>query len=137
MSKYRFFLPAALYYGLIFVLSAQANLRLPFSFPYVDKVLHFFLYTGFGLCLAWGFIRIEPAGGRKSLGLILALGALLSGLDEIHQIFVPGRSAEVADAIVDVLGILAGWVVVQLIFRRQKTRPKRPSVSDPGTPLQP
>jgi VanZ family protein len=137
MSKYRFFLPAALYYGLIFFLSAQSSPQLPFYFPFVDKVLHFILYTGFGICLAWGFARLDLRDGRPRLALVLAVGALLSGLDEIHQIFVPGRSAEVADAVVDVLGILAGGVVVRWVCHRRTARARRRSASDPGTPLQP
>ncbi|MHB8055245.1 MAG: VanZ family protein [Candidatus Aminicenantales bacterium] len=125
MSKFRAFLPAFLYYVLITIISAQTRLRVPSYFPYIDKVLHFVLYAGFGVCLTWGFFRMDPRRGRKGLGFILVLGAFLSGLDEIHQLFVPGRFAEVADWIVDVLGILAGWGIVRLAFRLRPTRSSR------------
>jgi VanZ family protein len=137
MLKFLAFLPAALYYGLIFFFSAQPQIQLPVHFPFIDKILHFILYTGFGVCLTWGYIRADSRGGRKGLGFILALGPLLSGLDEIHQLFVPGRSAEVADAVVDVLGILAGWGIVRLALDLRKGRAEHREESETDASRQP
>lgn len=107
---------------MIFVLSAQPKVRLPLDFPLVDKVLHFILYAGFGLCLAFGISRWDRQGLRSRFGLLAILGIILGGLDEVHQLFVPGRSADIADAAVDVLGILAGGLIVRIWIRSPSGR---------------
>ena len=57
--KIRFLIPAFLYYVLIFILSSQPRIHLPIAFPLIDKVLHLILYTGFGICLAFGLARLD------------------------------------------------------------------------------
>jgi len=109
--------PAGLYYGLIFFLSAQPNVELPVSFPLIDKILHLFLYAGFGVCVTYSLIRLSRIKAWRQLLVLVLLGIVLGGLDEVHQMFVPGRSADVADAIADILGILAGWGMVRAWIR--------------------
>ena len=125
MSKIVAFLPAAVYYGLITLLSSRSNARLPVYFFGIDKCIHFLLYGGFGVCLAWGRVRSDSRGEHAGLGGILMLGALSSALDEIHQMFVPGRNAEWADLAADILGVLAGWALLRAAFRRRDARRRR------------
>lgn len=120
--KIRLFIPAFLYYVFIFILSSQPRIHLPISFPLIDKILHLILYTGFGICLAFGLARLDGRGAGHKAGLMAGLGILLGGLDEIHQMFVPGRSADVLDAAVDVLGVIAGWLIVRILARRAGRR---------------
>ncbi|MBN1938889.1 MAG: VanZ family protein [Candidatus Aminicenantes bacterium] len=119
-SKLNPFLPAGLYYGLIFFLSAQPNVRLPAAFPLIDKALHLVLYAGFGVCLAYG--TMKTAGLRDRPAVVPVLGAVLACLDEVHQMFVPGRSAEILDVLVDVLGLAAGWGIARMIARSRHGR---------------
>jgi len=114
MSKIKYFLPALLYYGFIFFLSAQSNIRIGIDFLLIDKILHTGLYLGFGLCLSYALTNMEPEGtSRRHVLRLLGLGILLGGLDEIHQSFVPGRNADLWDAVVDVLGVWLGWIIFQ------------------------
>lgn len=117
MRTIRFFLPAALYYGLLYFLSDQPQIRIPLAFPLQDKIFHFVIYAGFGVCLLFGLARIERLGARRRLGTLVVLGAIAAGLDEFHQSFVPGRAADLADAAADVLGILAAWLIVRFLVR--------------------
>jgi VanZ family protein len=48
---------------------------------------------------------------------ILACMVLFAISDEIHQSFVPGRSASFIDIVLDVLGILAGLAVFKFFSR--------------------
>jgi VanZ family protein len=103
------FLPAALYAALIFALSAQAN-PLPFMPPEFllhDKLLHGLAYAALGGLLVPGF----RGAGRSALAALL-LAVLVSSLygatDEIHQSFVPGRTADVLDWVADTLGAALG-----------------------------
>lgn len=81
------------------------------------KFAHFFLYAILGMLLhfAASFIKWKPS---RQLCAALLLGLLLSGLDEFHQYFVPGRTARLLDVGIDFLGILLGcllfWLLKQL-----------------------
>ncbi|MBW1799012.1 MAG: VanZ family protein [Deltaproteobacteria bacterium] len=48
---------------------------------------------------------------------ILACMTLFAISDEIHQSFVPGRSASLIDIVLDLLGILAGLAVFKFLGR--------------------
>jgi VanZ family protein len=61
-----------------------------------DKGVHFAAYAAITALLWLG------TEGRAPLAVPLAV-ALLGGVDELRQMFVPGRSAELADFIADAL----------------------------------
>lgn len=101
MARALAWLPALAWAVLIFSLSARPALPAP-EVPYVDKVLHFGAYAVLGACLAF-------AAHRSSLPMALAmfLGAAYGASDEIHQVFVPGRSPDVFDWVADAAGVAA------------------------------
>jgi hypothetical protein len=73
-----------------------------------DKDLHFLLYAGLAIVSARALAR----GQWRQLTLVAALGATVIAstygvFDEFHQTWVPGRTFEIADMIVDTLGALA------------------------------
>lgn len=106
-----YFAALVAYMGLIFFLSAQPSqgegpmsywLQLLHQLPFGDKGAHFLEYSGLGL-LARGAFGSWPAA--------LMLGAIYGITDEIHQSFVPGRDANGADWLADVLGTAAGALI--------------------------
>lgn len=105
-------LPVAIYMAAIHFLSSLHTLpELPGSFISWDKAQHFFAYTGMGL-LACRASRLRPLLSRiranaQAFGVVVLYGAI----DEIHQIYVPGRSADVDDWIADAAGALFAVVV--------------------------
>lgn len=105
----RSFLPAALYAGLLFALSAQPN-PLPFLPPGLllqDKLLHGLAYTVLGALLLHGF-QGSGCPPRRALVLAVALASFYGATDEFHQSFVPGRNADVLDWVADTLGAALG-----------------------------
>jgi VanZ family protein len=103
------FLPAALYAGLIYALSAQAN-PLPFlppEFLLHDKLLHGLAYAALGALLVPG-LRVAGCSPRGAFLVAVALAALYGATDEFHQSFVPGRTADVLDWAADTLGAALG-----------------------------
>ena len=62
--------------------------------------------------------------GRSPLFITipLAVSALYSASDEIHQLFVPGRSGEVLDVIIDSCGALIGILITNAIYRRKERK---------------
>jgi|Deesub1362B_J571_1020462.scaffolds.fasta_scaffold01085_13 VanZ family protein len=105
-----FYLPPVFYAGLIFYLSSIPDLTLPeWGLDFEDKLIHFLAYFGLGLLAARAFHASN--GGplsRKDLILTVVVVTLYGATDEIHQIFVPGRYADVLDWVSDFLGAVAG-----------------------------
>lgn len=80
----------------------------------VRKSAHFILFAGMGALSFAAFSVDLPL--RKAFSAALALGAGWAILDEVHQLFVPGRSCEFGDMCVDGAGVLLGTAVLLLIL---------------------
>ncbi len=98
--------PVLLYMGLIFLISSIAET--PDFAEGSDKNLHALLYAGLGALVA----RALAGGWNRRLTIGMALAAtVISGLygvgDEIHQHFVPPRTADVLDVVADTIGAAA------------------------------
>lgn len=86
----------------------------------LDWLGHFCLYGGLGALIA----RVAALRGWP-LGRLLLAGAIISAgaaLDEVHQLFIPGRDAELFDWVSDTLGAAVGLAVgTQLMKSRFAT----------------
>jgi VanZ family protein len=114
-------LPVVGWMALIFWFSSQPDL------PHApDELMDFFVKKGFhaleyGILavLAWRALRHQGWSERASLRAWV-LSALYAASDELHQAFVPGRTARPFDVAVDWLGAgLALLVVVYLVKQRR------------------
>jgi len=92
------------------------------------KLAHFFLYTILGILLRFVVSRIKWPD-IPQLGTALLLGLTLAALDEVHQYFVPGRSALVRDVVIDFAGILLGCFIFWL-FRYLRKRRREKSAAE-------
>ena len=111
------------YVALIFYLSTRPNLDSPVQFPMWDKVAHLCEYGLLGWLGTHAFATF-PVGRRRwwrwsGLGLLLAAGLLLGGIDELLQSQVQGRDASLADLASDGLGLGLGWGLARLGGRRR------------------
>jgi VanZ family protein len=114
------FLPAAIYAGILFALSAQPN-PLPFLPPELllqDKLLHGLAYTVLGALLVPGF-RGAGCSARCAILLAVALASVYGATDEVHQSFVPGRNADVLDWVADTLGAALGAAATATLALRR------------------
>jgi VanZ family protein len=91
------------------------QLSLP-AFAFSDKLLH----AGEFAILTLLVLRAIDRSGRGGRALWLAGLVTYGALDELHQLWIPGRSAEFTDWVADTLGVLVGAGLVLLIL---KTRP--------------
>ena len=80
----------------------------------VRKMAHFSIYTVLGIILSTFFGIFINKNGKRSV-ICLAIGVLYAISDEIHQIFVPGRTAKVMDVFIDTSGVIIGIVIVIII----------------------
>jgi VanZ family protein len=106
------FLPAVVYAGIIFALSAQSNPLqfLPPELLLQDKLLHAIEYAALGALLVPA-LRLAGRSPVAALALAVGLASLYGATDEFHQSFVPGRSADVLDWVADTLGAALGALV--------------------------
>jgi VanZ family protein len=119
MKKILVFLPAFLYYSLIFYFSSR-SISLKAYIPFMDKAIHLIEFSVLGFLLSFGCFLSSRFRLKLKIYLTLLSGTLLGALDELHQYFVPGRSTEILDWIADVLGILVGLFIFISLFRRAK-----------------
>jgi VanZ family protein len=85
--------------------------------PY--SLLHLPLYAILAFLLYFSFN--SPGRPRSLLPGLIAFGIGIA--DEVHQAFVPGREASVADVFLDLLGIvIALWIIRKLYSRRPMQR---------------
>ena len=79
--------------------------------PVVRKCAHFTLYAFLGL---WTINFTNTMEDKKVRSIIYSLifCILYATTDEIHQYFIPGRSAEARDVLIDSLGALTGILFV-------------------------
>ena len=116
----------ALYAAGIFAFSsipAGPVFRVPL--PAADKVFHFLLFFFFAALLYRALPGPKPPRWRGALAAAL-IAALYGVTDEIHQAFVPGRTASVWDWLADAAGALFLPVWLLLAARRKATWPGRP-----------
>lgn len=87
-------------------------------FAGADKVVHASMYAVLGALIARA---IAQEGGRVFV-LPLVVIALLGAGDEWHQMFIPGRSADVRDWLADVAGAIAGLTITYVALSRRERR---------------
>lgn len=118
--------PPLLVAAAIFISSSSVP---SFSPPAPDYVLHAIVYGLLGFLLfraIGGGLRRAPGRGAALTGT--AMAALYGVSDEIHQMFVPGRSPQISDAVADAVGAAAAtgaaWLAIRAITRRGRALPR-------------
>ena len=87
-------------------------------FP-VRKCAHLSLYLILGI-LVISLLREYMVINTKLVLLSLLICFLYACSDEIHQLFIPGRSGEARDVLIDTLGACLGVSFYYLVFRKKK-----------------
>ena len=84
--------------------------------PSIRKLGHFSEYFVLGLLVANAF-RVSGVFGLKGFIFSLLFCILYAVSDEFHQYFVPGRSTEFKDIVMDTIGSFVGIGLYSLISR--------------------
>ena len=84
----------------------------------IRKMAHFGIYLVLGISLI-SFLREFSIPILKLLLLSIFLAFLYACSDEIHLLFVPGRSGRFSDVLLDTLGASVGIFIYYLLFRKR------------------
>lgn len=90
----------------------------------VRKNAHFIAYFILGILLL-NAIRKNGNLQFRYISLAFAVSVLYAISDEIHQLFIDGRSGEIRDVLIDSAGAAAGIAAYCLIFRLSEKRKNR------------
>lgn len=136
-----------LWLGIIFYLSSQdgtassssSGVFVDFLSPYVPltsetltvvlrKSAHVFKYFILGL-LVFNVLRYYTSNIKKIITYSMIFAIIYAISDEIHQSFVPGRSPELTDVLLDTLGASLGvalyWYIVRIRSRKLGNHDKK------------
>ena len=110
----KYWLPVIFYAILVFLISALPGDDIPELFPGQSNPFHFFEYAVFGLLLSRA-IRYQYPKEKilKRVMFTCTITVAYALFDEIHQFFVPGRTAAFSDVAIDMAGSFLG----SLFFR--------------------
>lgn len=115
------YIPLAVYWVILFTATSLPLERLP-SIGLNDKINHFIAYFILAVLvnLALIYQRRSRFLFKKAPLVAIIIGLLYGAVDELHQIFVPGRFADTLDWMADGLGTVVGVLVVYYLINRLK-----------------
>ena len=113
------YIPLGLYWLLIFILTSIPGKHMPTLFGVSDKFKHFGAYLVLAFLLNFAIIL---QGKYKKLSensfyITLIITTIYGLFDEVHQIFIPGRSFDWWDLVADIIGSLVGIMLVNIIIK--------------------
>ncbi len=117
MRKFLYFLPAVVYYALIFYLS-QRSYDFEVGVPHIDKGAHFLEFAVLAILLFFGYFKSSGADPKMKAFLTFFTAIILAIADEIHQYFIPGRESNLLDVVADGVGIIFGLFLFWYFYRR-------------------
>jgi VanZ family protein len=113
------YVPLAVYWLILFSATTIPTQKLP-SIGFNDKLMHFLAY--FVLAV---LVNLTMIFQRKSILLFekaplatIIISLFYGAVDELHQMLVPGRSAETLDWIADAIGVVFGVFAVYFLINR-------------------
>ncbi len=128
-----FSIVSILYTACIFFLAGSPVVETLSEFnPY--SLLHIPLYGILAILLALSIVRVTRRSGdssiqkqsdapvlrldaRRRLFIAGSIASVVAILDEVHQLYVPGRDASVTDVLLDIFGIIIALLLFFYLFK--------------------
>ena len=91
-----------------------------------DKIEHFLAYLILAVLLNLTLMFQNKYSTLKNKAWLYTLifSLIYGGLDEIHQVFIPGRDCDILDWISDSSGVLVGLGVMRMIVNYFRYKPQ-------------
>jgi VanZ family protein len=103
----------------IFLLSSQPGTDIPPLISGQDKLLHVLIFGIFGFLVLGSLPAAASGYTTYQAAMALTVVTVYGVLDEIHQRYVPGRSADVFDVVADIAGGMLGIALLYLLINRR------------------
>jgi len=117
------YVPLIIYWIILFTATTIPVQRLP-SLGFSDKINHFVAYFILAVLLNLALIyqRKSKLLFEKAQIAAILICLFYGTVDELHQMLVPGRFAEVWDWIANALGSVSGVLVINYLINRLRYR---------------
>ncbi len=124
-KKWLVYFPLIIYWLLLFVATTLPGKDLPET-GVSDKIEHFTAYFILAvlLNLTLMFQNKYPKIRKKAWLYTLIFILTYAGLDEIHQMFIPGRDCDILDWLSDSSGVLLGLGFVKMLINFLRYKPQ-------------
>ena len=93
------------------------DIKVKYTHP-VRKMAHFTIYMILGILVTL-LVREYNVSFYKCLFISLLVCLLYSISDEVHQLFVSGRSGEIRDVLIDTSGSFIGIFIFNKLFKKK------------------
>jgi VanZ family protein len=115
-------IPLVVYWILLFVGTTLPSAKYANFFDISDKIKHFSAYSILAILLGLNLYFQEKWKNvsKFHLNYTFIICGLYGILDELHQLFVPNRSAEVLDWVADIGGTILGIILVRFFIKVMK-----------------
>ena len=110
-----YWVPTALWMGVIFFLSSLPESETPGRFIVSDKVCHAAEYFILAFLVLFALQRTTRLRFSTSFLITLAWGVLYGISDEIHQQYVPTRNCDIVDLAADISGVVLLFLILWIL----------------------
>jgi VanZ family protein len=116
-KKYFVYLPLLFYWLLILTLTSLPGNDMP-DVKISDKIEHLLAFGGLGFLLHLSLRIQDKFSTIKKMPWLFSIlfVALYAAFDELHQLFIPGRSCDINDWIADMIGVTIGVGIMALLM---------------------
>ena len=117
--------PLIVYWTILFIATTLPVESIP-TFAISDKIHHlgaYFILSAL-LYLTLIYQRKSKTLFMNAPSATILLASIYGALDEIHQIFVPGRFADILDWLADFGGTLLGVLLISYLIKKLKYIPR-------------
>lgn len=113
------YIPLVVYWIILLTVTSTPKYFVPKIFELQDKIEHFIAYTILAILLnlTLHFQKKSLQLAIKSSLITFLIITIYAGIDEIHQIFIPGRYADIFDWLADTIGGLFGVYYTQIFLK--------------------
>lgn len=87
------------------------------------KLAHFTIYTIGGLIIFF-FVNTFNVCDKNKIVIAILFGLLYAITDEVHQLFIDGRSGQITDVLIDTAGVSVGSTIIYLLNKLTKKNDK-------------
>jgi VanZ family protein len=115
--------PLGIYWAILLVLTSLPGNDLP-DIKISDKIEHLLAFFGLAILLRIALTVQDKYQKLKeySASFTLIIVGVYAALDELHQLFIPGRDCEFLDWVADFTGAAFGVLIIGIILKYLSTK---------------
>lgn len=87
--------------------------------PLPEEQLHYFIRKGAHV-FAYFLLAVLLYAASRKWYVAMTLSILYAATDEFHQTFIPGRSGQISDVVIDTIGVVLGVFIFKAFVKKSR-----------------